>query len=225
MVLMHHWSSSPILRRSCPSSSTDTSCPSRTSYNMASDTLQFCLGWENTTLQLPHIVGEDCICEAGLVHSGSLCVEPGDCGCFHHGEYLRAGQAVSTCQQSCLCHPGGHMSCHNISCGEDEECKLIRGVHGCHPKAKVAHCSVVGSQYTTFDGQEFEFHGSCNYTLVHTCSLAKLDVESILVTAQGNNSEGRRIHLQVNQMSLKLSTEFPEKILVICFCFFFCNMN
>ncbi|XP_063735180.1 IgGFc-binding protein-like [Eleginops maclovinus] len=187
------------------------SCTTRTSYNISSASVHLCLGWQNKTVELPLNMAENCLCEAGLVHSGSLCVTPQNCGCFHHGEYLTAGQEWSTCKQSCLCHPGGHMTCRNVSCGEDEECKLIRGVQGCHPKPKVAHCSVEGSQYTTFDGQAFEFHGSCYYTLVQTC-LNKLDVEPILIAAMGNYSEGRQIYLQVNKMQLRTSKAFPGKV-------------
>ncbi|KAM9352917.1 IgGFc-binding protein-like [Symphorus nematophorus] len=191
-----------------------SSCPSSTSYNTSSASVQLCLGWQNKTVQLPPNTGENCLCEAGLVHSGSVCVSPENCGCFHHGEYLRAGQEVSTCTQTCLCRAGGHMTCRNFSCEEDEECKLIRGVQGCHPKPKVVRCSVDGSQYTTFDGQAFEFHGSCNYTLVQTCSLKKLDVGPVLIAAYGNYSEGRRIYLQINKMYFQMSAAFPGKIQV-----------
>lgn len=107
------------------------------------------------------------------------------------------------------------MTCHNVSCGENEECKLVRGVQGCHPKPKVAHCSVDGSQYTTFDGRTFEFHGSCNYTLVQMCSLKNLDVEPVVISAQGNGIEGRQIYLQVNNTYFHTSTAFAGKIQVI----------
>lgn len=63
----------------------------------------------------------------------------------------------------------------------------------------MAHCSVDGSQSTAFDGQAFEFHGSCNYTLVQM-GLNKVDAEPVLIAAQGDHSEGRHIYLQVNQM-------------------------
>uniref|UniRef100_A0A8D2ZEQ9 VWFD domain-containing protein n=1 Tax=Scophthalmus maximus TaxID=52904 RepID=A0A8D2ZEQ9_SCOMX len=177
--------------------------------------VHLCLGWQNNTVEMPRNTGENCHCEEGLVHSGSRCVYPENCGCFHRGEYLRAGQEVSTCKQSCLCHTGGHMTCHNVSCGENEECKLVRGVQGCHPKPKVAHCSVDGSQYTTFDGRTFEFHGSCNYTLVQMCSLKNLDVEPVVISAQGNGIEGRQIYLQVNNTYFHTSTAFAGKIQVI----------
>ncbi|XP_074538742.1 IgGFc-binding protein [Halichoeres trimaculatus] len=190
------------------------SCPSSTSYNMSSSSVHLCLGLQNNTVEMPPNSGENCLCESGLVHSGSKCVSPENCGCFHHGEYLRAGQEVSTCEKSCLCNAGGRMTCRNVSCGEDEECKLLKGVQGCHAKPKVAFCSVDGSQYSTFDGQAFEFHGSCNYTLVQTCSLKKLDVEPVLIAAQGNHREGRKIYLQVNKMYFKISAGFPGQIQV-----------
>ncbi|XP_041649020.1 IgGFc-binding protein isoform X2 [Cheilinus undulatus] len=190
------------------------SCPSSTSYNMSSASVNLCLGLQNNTVEMPKNTGENCLCEAGLVRSGSQCVSAENCGCFYHGEYLQAGQEVSSCKKSCLCNAGGRMTCHNVSCGENEECKLLRGVQGCHPKPKVAHCSVDGSQYTTFDGQAFEFHGSCNYTLVQTCSLQKLEVEPVFITAQGNQSKGRQIYLQVNKMYFRISSAFPGKIQV-----------
>ncbi|CAJ1061665.1 LOW QUALITY PROTEIN: IgGFc-binding protein [Xyrichtys novacula] len=190
------------------------SCPSSTRYNMSSASVHLCLGCQNNTVQMPANTGENCLCEAGLVHSGSKCVSSENCGCFHHGEYLRAGQEVSTCEKKCLCNAGGQMTCREVSCGENEECKLLKGVQGCYPKPKVAHCSVDGSQYTTFDGQTFEFHGSCNNTLVQTCSLKELDVESVFIAAQGNHGEGRQIYLQVDKMYFQVSAAYPGKIQV-----------
>lgn len=88
---------------------------------------------------MPLTSGGNCLCEAGLVHSDNICVSPENCGCFYHGEYLKAGQVLSMCKQSCLCQSGGHVSCDSISCLEKEGCKLIGGVHGCHPQPKEAH--------------------------------------------------------------------------------------
>lgn len=196
----------------CPP--TDQSCPSSSSYSMSSAPTHLCLGWKNNTVEMLHNEGENCICNAGLVHSSSLCVRPDNCGCFHRGEYLRAAQEVSTCEQSCLCHAGGRVTCRNISCGENEECKLIKGVHGCHPRPKVAQCSVDGSQYATFDGRTFEFHGSCNYTLAQTCTLRDQDVEPFIITARSNLRGGGHINLQIYQMNFKMSSDFPGEVQV-----------
>ncbi|KAM6995326.1 IgGFc-binding protein [Tautogolabrus adspersus] len=189
-------------------------CLSSTSYNMSAASVHLCLGLQNNTVEMPPNTGENCLCEAGLVHSGSQCVSAENCGCFHQGEYLQAGQEVSTCEKSCRCNAGGRMTCRNIFCGKDEECKLLRGVQGCYPKPKLARCSVDGSQYTTFDGRAFEFHGSCNYTLVQTCALKKLDVEPVFIAAKQNHSKGRQIYLQVNKMYFEISAAFPGNILV-----------
>ncbi|XP_070690944.1 IgGFc-binding protein [Pempheris klunzingeri] len=124
--------------------------------------------------------------------------------CLSHKATVYAWRSPGFCYSSCPPGTSYNMSsgsvhlCRGWQNNTDEECKLIKGVQGCHPKPKVAHCSVDGSQYTTFDGQAFEFHGSCNYTLMQTCSLNKLYVEPVLIAAQINHSLGRQIDLQVN---------------------------
>ncbi|XP_061531066.1 IgGFc-binding protein [Phycodurus eques] len=193
------------------------SCPSSTSYNMSISPVDICLGWLNLTIELPPNIGENCLCEAGLVHSGGRCVHPSNCGCLHgsaSAEYILPGQVVSTCEQRCSCDVGGNLTCVDVSCSQDEECTLIRGIQGCHPKVKKAHCSINGSQLTTFDGLAFEFHGSCNYTLVHTCALKDLNVEPVLIALYANHSGGNQIYLEVNNMTFKMSTAYPEKIQV-----------
>ncbi|XP_061808679.1 IgGFc-binding protein [Nerophis lumbriciformis] len=190
------------------------SCPSNTIYNMSTAPIHICIGWYNYTFELLPNIGENCLCDAGLVHSGNGCVQPNNCGCLHNGEYFTPGEVVSTCDQKCLCHPGGNLTCVDVPCSEQEECKLIEGIRGCHPKAKMTHCSINGSQYTTFDGWVFEFQGSCNYTLVQTCSPKDLDVEPLFISVLGNNSERKQIYLHVNNMTFKMSTAYAGKIQV-----------
>ncbi|KAM8825944.1 IgGFc-binding protein [Synchiropus picturatus] len=184
------------------------SCPANTRYSTHFSSVHLCLGWGNRTVELPLYTAENCVCEAGLVHSGSHCVLPKDCGCFLYGEYMRAGQTVVTCEQSCTCRAGGHVACFSVSCGEDEECSFVGGVRGCHPKPKVADCSLDGTHYTTFDGQIFDFHGSCNYSLVETCR-PKSSGGHLFIYTSGNYSLGRQISVQVKNMSLKISSDFP----------------
>lgn len=64
---------------------------------------------------------------------------------------LKATQERRRCEQSCTCRAGGHMPYHNVSCGEDKKCQLIRGVEIFHPKFEVAHCSVGETLYTAFE--------------------------------------------------------------------------
>ncbi|XP_077431132.1 IgGFc-binding protein-like isoform X2 [Vanacampus margaritifer] len=187
-------------------------CPSSTSYNMSTSPIVVCLGVLNLTIELGPNSGENCLCEAGLVHSGRHCVHPADCGCFDvNFGYILLGQEKSSCEQSCLCHPGGNLTCVIVSCSQDEECALIGGIQRCQPKAKLANCYINGSQLNTFDGQLFEFHSSCNHTLVQTCK--DLSVEPLLIAVNGNG-EGKQIYLKVNHMTFKMSTAHPEKIQV-----------
>lgn len=50
-----------------------------------------------------------------------VCLCRKKCGCFHHGEYLRAGLAVN---KAVYVMPGD-TSCGDVFCGENKECKLI----------------------------------------------------------------------------------------------------
>lgn len=117
-----------------PCISTDPSCPSSISYNTSSASVHLCHDWKNNTVKMPPNFGENCLHEAGLLQTDSLWVYPKIFGCFHHEKYLRAGQEVSTCEQSCWCHAGGHMSGLSVVCWDNEDCKLLRSVQGCHLK-------------------------------------------------------------------------------------------
>jgi len=123
-----------------------------------------------------------------------------------------AGEEASTCEKSCLCHVGEHMACCNVSCGVRSVSLL--GVFKV-ASLQVTQCSVDGSQYTMFDGQAFELHGSCNYTLVQTC-LNKLDAKPVLIGAQGNHREGRQIYLEVDTFYFKTSTAFTAFNMIYC---------
>ncbi|XP_061677224.1 IgGFc-binding protein [Syngnathoides biaculeatus] len=193
------------------------SCPSSTTYNTSISPVEICLGWLQLTIELPPNIGENCLCEAGLLHSAGRCVHPANCGCLHgsaSAEYILPGQEVSTCEQTCSCHPGGNLTCVDAPCSPDEECALIRGVQGCHPKVKKAHCSINGSQLSTFDGLAFELNDTCNSTLVRTCALEDPNLEPVLISLYTNHSGGYQIYLEVNNMTFEMSTAYPEKIQV-----------
>uniref|UniRef100_A0A3Q2YAJ3 IgGFc-binding protein-like n=2 Tax=Hippocampus comes TaxID=109280 RepID=A0A3Q2YAJ3_HIPCM len=203
-ALVYAWRSSEFCYDACPSS---------TSYNMSNSPVDICLDWLNLTIQVPPNIGENCLCGAGLVHSGRNCVNPANCGCWHgNSEYILPGQEKSTCEQRCLCHPGGNLTCVDVSCSQEEECTLIGGILGCHPKVKMANCYINGSQLSTFDGYLYEFRGSCNYILVQTCK--DLTMEPLMITINGNQSEGKQIYLQFNNMTFMMSTAYPENIQV-----------
>ncbi|XP_062996673.1 IgGFc-binding protein-like [Elgaria multicarinata webbii] len=111
---------------------------------------------------------EGCYCNVGFVLSGDQCVPLGDCGCVYQGKYYKKGEDFypsSSCQERCQCTDNGIVECQKTSCGPHEECKVENGVQGCHPVGS-GKCSVAaGSHYLTFDGRDYDFHGTCIYTL------------------------------------------------------------
>uniref|UniRef100_A0ABM5ESE3 IgGFc-binding protein-like n=1 Tax=Pogona vitticeps TaxID=103695 RepID=A0ABM5ESE3_9SAUR len=115
---------------------------------------------------------EGCYCNAGFVLSGDRCVPIGDCGCVYQGRYYKKGDqffSTPSCQERCQCRDNGAVECHKTTCGVQEECRVENGVQGCHPVG-CGKCSVIGGTYLTFDGQIFNFPGSCSYTLAKVCS-------------------------------------------------------
>uniref|UniRef100_A0A670JHY8 Fc fragment of IgG binding protein n=1 Tax=Podarcis muralis TaxID=64176 RepID=A0A670JHY8_PODMU len=116
---------------------------------------------------------EGCYCDAGFVLSGDQCVPVGDCGCVYQGRYYKKGDSFvpsASCHERCRCGDNGAVECQKVSCGAQEECRVENGMQGCH-SISCGKCSVAGgTQYLTFDGQTFNFFGSCTYTLAKVCS-------------------------------------------------------
>ncbi|XP_068779476.1 IgGFc-binding protein isoform X2 [Struthio camelus] len=115
---------------------------------------------------------EGCFCDAGFVLSGDECVAVGECGCEHRGRYYKLGEDFYTgksCQERCICQPGGVVACRETSCGPHEECRVERGALGCHA-AGYGRLVVAGDpHHVTFDGRAFHLRGSCAYVLVRVC--------------------------------------------------------
>lgn len=114
---------------------------------------------------------EGCVCDEGYVLSSEECVPISQCGCIYQGLYYKAGETFQpTCQEQCVCQASGDVSCKELSCGPNEECKLVDGIRKCHPVGS-ATCSAAGDpHYLSFDGVAFDFQGTCTYILTKTCT-------------------------------------------------------
>ncbi|XP_067399057.1 IgGFc-binding protein-like [Emydura macquarii macquarii] len=114
---------------------------------------------------------EGCACDEGYVLSSEECVPISQCGCIYQGLYYKAGETFQpTCQEQCVCQASGDVSCKELSCGPNKECKLVDGIRKCHPVGS-ATCSAAGDpHYLSFDGVAFDFQGTCTYILTKTCT-------------------------------------------------------
>ncbi|XP_030375562.1 hemocytin [Scaptodrosophila lebanonensis] len=88
-----------------------------------------------------------CVCMKGYVYDTSRldCVLPTNCSCHHAGKSYGDGEKINEDCNVCLCEAG------NWKCSKN----------GCE-----STCSVWGdSHFTSFDGQDFDFQGACDYVL------------------------------------------------------------
>uniref|UniRef100_A0A8B9FB93 VWFD domain-containing protein n=2 Tax=Amazona TaxID=12929 RepID=A0A8B9FB93_9PSIT len=184
-------------------------CPANSSYSLCTELCTKSCSRLGDASRCPQGCMEGCQCDHGYVFDGHGCVPEEHCGCFVDGEYYKPHEVVlkETCQQRCTCVPGVHLQeqweeevpgvhlpwfllwflllpdpCKALRCRPKERCKLKDGQAKCVP-SMVATCWAWGDpHYHTFDGLDFDFQGTCTYTMVESCgndtSLVPFKVES-----------------------------------------------
>uniref|UniRef100_A0A8C2STI4 VWFD domain-containing protein n=1 Tax=Coturnix japonica TaxID=93934 RepID=A0A8C2STI4_COTJA len=173
------------------------SCPANSSYSLCSNLCTHsCVGPAGAS-SCPPTCSEGCSCNQGFVFDGKGCVPKEECGCFEDGVYYKPHEWVlrENCQQRCTCVPGLGLQCSGHECTDDESCEIRDGVMGCinqnpckalrcRPRERchfddgraecvpsmVASCWAWGDpHYRTFDGLNFDFEGTCTYTMAEFC--------------------------------------------------------
>ncbi|MEE6482037.1 hypothetical protein FKM82_013123 [Ascaphus truei] len=60
-------------------------------------------------------------------------------------------------------------SCSAVKCRSKEKCKIANGKPTCVPESESICWAVGDPHYGTFDGRNYDFQGTCTYTVAKTC--------------------------------------------------------
>ncbi|KAM8927861.1 IgGFc-binding protein-like [Pelodytes ibericus] len=168
-------------------------CPEHSRYKPCADICSTSCSSMYDIASCPTSCSEGCQCDNGYFYQGGSCVLPQECGCYYNKSYYRANQTVVSpdCSQRCTCNSGLSMICEPFACAADEMCTVVEGamtcinVDPCKPitcrnkeTCKVQDGIPVctpdytstcwqwgGSHYTTYDGYNYDFEGTCSYIL------------------------------------------------------------
>uniref|UniRef100_A0A8C0JFX7 VWFD domain-containing protein n=1 Tax=Chelonoidis abingdonii TaxID=106734 RepID=A0A8C0JFX7_CHEAB len=152
---------------------------------------------ENSQYQLcgtacPATCVDHCQCKDGFVLSQGKCIPKSSCGCLFEGRPFAPNENFWG----------------DEACGTWCMCRLVNGIRGCYPSS-YATCSVTRNlHYATFDGQRYDFQGTCHYQLTALCKKAEglVDFE---VYFQENSTA------PVNHFLLTLPFNFDDKKITV----------
>ncbi|XP_066575341.1 IgGFc-binding protein [Amia ocellicauda] len=172
-------------------------CPANSHYEVCAETCSTaCAGLSDIT-SCPTTCAEGCSCDSGFFFDGEGCVQLSQCGCYDHGHYYKPGQVVyeDNCSQKCTCNALYGLVCEANSCPSGTKCLIRDGIRGCFntDPCKDTKCRVKETchvekgaavcvpqftgicwawgdpHYHTFDGYNYNFMGTCKYTISKTC--------------------------------------------------------
>ncbi|CAL8364796.1 unnamed protein product [Arctogadus glacialis] len=148
---------------------------------------------------------ETCTCNDGFVLSGSKCIPKAQCGCLYEGRYVAVGASFwggDTCNERFTCSAEGKLTMEKTSCPTGQQCQVVKGIRGCYA-VNYATCMVSGDPHiVTFDGELYNFQGTCTYELASVSSSQKT-LENFSVILQ-NSGQDKRTGSVVNLVEVKV---------------------
>ena len=114
--------------------------------------------------------------------------------CRHDGNIYQKGDAWTSKCDECTCGPKGRVTCTPQKCPDLRQCppgyKLKKGNKCCDTcELEDGVCTVFGDpHYKTFDGQIFNFQGSCKYLLAQDCGGSGDTIPHRSRSARGGNN-------------------------------------
>ncbi|CAH2318273.1 Hypothetical predicted protein [Pelobates cultripes] len=165
---------------------------------------------------------ETCQCNTGFILSGGKCMPATSCGCNYNGFYYEPNEGYwsdESCSSYCMCDPAsGKVVCQEKKCKSNERCSVVDGKRGCYPSG-YSTCTFLGDpHYITFDGNKFDFMGTCIYQLVKVTSTDP-SLTPFTVTVQNNNRGNRvvsftkEVTFKVFNQTIVISKDYPRKLL------------
>ncbi|XP_044028582.1 IgGFc-binding protein-like [Siniperca chuatsi] len=197
-------------------------CPENSHYEFCGSGCPATCANPNTPTKCNAPCVESCVCNDGFMLSGTKCVPKAQCGCMYEGHYVEAGASLwggEGCTKRYTCSAGGSLSSKQTSCPAGQQCQVVQGIRGCYP-VNYATCMVSGDpHFVTFDGQRYNFQGTCAYQMAAVSS-NKTGLEHFSVVLQ-NNGQDKKIGSVVKLLEVKvyghtiaISKEHPGAVVV-----------
>lgn len=199
-------------------------CPENSHYEFCGSGCPATCANPNTPANCNVTCVETCVCDEGFMVSGTECVPKAQCGCMYEGHYVEAGASFwggESCTKRYTCSAGGSLSSKQTSCLAGQLCQVVGGIRGCYP-VNNATCMVSGDpHFVTFDGQHYNFQGTCAYEMAGVSNQTSLEHFSVVLQNNGQDkkigSVVQLVEVSVYGYTIVISKEHPGTVVVTYF--------